>query len=81
MMQTKLATLVFMSIACGLPEAHAAGTSSGPDTLQPPLLHRNNFKSRRITSPSQPPSNHAGALLKSAAPEGDREAPAVHSLG
>jgi len=76
-MQIKLAALVVMSTLCGLPAAHAAETSNGPDTMAPLPLHATDPNASLVTSVSSPPSSHAGSLGRNPAPDCDGPIPST----
>lgn len=80
MMQAKLTALVVMSIVCGLPAAHAMEASSGPKTMEPQPLHATTPHASIDTSVSPPPSNQAGSLGRSPAPDCDGQRPSTASV-
>ena len=68
-MQTNLATLVFMSIVCGLAAAHAMEASSGREASESQPLYATVPNAGLVTSVSPPPSSHAGSLRRNPAPD------------
>jgi hypothetical protein len=80
MIQIKLVGLLVISLLVGFPSAYAAAAATNASTTESLDPRLPSQQAGIGTSTSQSPSNHVGALPKSAAPDCDGVAPSAASV-